>query len=192
MFTSDASSSIARAMWFQRGLEERMNGLRVVILGFIMSSAAAFGDAKADPVPFASWQDPCGYQGIPIKHATAVQKMTEAEAYIVPKTIINPRPDDPNFYQMTAASTFTTWANPFGPDPFQVCPGAPFYDDPTMSVRRGRSGFLVGPNLVVTGSHTYGTFDPTAFRVVFGMTSRDPSIGLTLGATWVFKGFTVP
>ena len=28
--------------------------------------------------------------------------------------------------------------------------------------------------------------------LVFGMTSRDPSIGLTLGATWVFKGFTVP
>lgn len=28
--------------------------------------------------------------------------------------------------------------------------------------------------------------------VIFGMTSRDPSIGLTFGATWVFKGFTVP
>ena len=28
--------------------------------------------------------------------------------------------------------------------------------------------------------------------LVFGMTSRDPSIGLTLGATWVFKGFVVP
>jgi hypothetical protein len=27
--------------------------------------------------------------------------------------------------------------------------------------------------------------------LVFGMTSRDPSIGLTLGATWVFKGFNV-
>jgi len=28
--------------------------------------------------------------------------------------------------------------------------------------------------------------------LIFGMTSRDPSIGLTAGATWVFKGFTVP
>jgi hypothetical protein len=28
--------------------------------------------------------------------------------------------------------------------------------------------------------------------LMFGMTSRDPSIGLTAGATWVFKGFTVP
>jgi hypothetical protein len=28
--------------------------------------------------------------------------------------------------------------------------------------------------------------------VIFGLTSRDPSIGLTAGATWVFKGFTVP
>jgi hypothetical protein len=27
---------------------------------------------------------------------------------------------------------------------------------------------------------------------IFGMTSRDPSIGLTAGATWVFKGFTIP
>jgi hypothetical protein len=28
--------------------------------------------------------------------------------------------------------------------------------------------------------------------VIFGMTSRDPSIGLTVGATWVFKAFTIP
>ena len=27
---------------------------------------------------------------------------------------------------------------------------------------------------------------------LFGITSRDPSIGFTVGATWVFKGFTVP
>jgi hypothetical protein len=28
--------------------------------------------------------------------------------------------------------------------------------------------------------------------LIFGMTSRDPSIGVTAGLTWVFKGFTVP
>jgi hypothetical protein len=28
--------------------------------------------------------------------------------------------------------------------------------------------------------------------LIFGMTSRDPSIGLTAGLTWVFKGFTIP
>ena len=28
--------------------------------------------------------------------------------------------------------------------------------------------------------------------VLIGTTSRDPSIGFTVGATWVFKGFTVP
>jgi len=28
--------------------------------------------------------------------------------------------------------------------------------------------------------------------VIVGMTSRDPSIGLTAGLTWVFKGFTIP
>ena len=28
--------------------------------------------------------------------------------------------------------------------------------------------------------------------LIFGMTSRDPSIGFTAGATWVFKGFTIP
>ena len=28
--------------------------------------------------------------------------------------------------------------------------------------------------------------------VIVGMTSRDPSIGFTAGATWVFKGFTIP
>jgi hypothetical protein len=28
--------------------------------------------------------------------------------------------------------------------------------------------------------------------ILFGLTSRDPSFGFTAGATWVFKGFTVP
>jgi hypothetical protein len=28
--------------------------------------------------------------------------------------------------------------------------------------------------------------------LIFGMTSRDPGIGVTAGATWVFKGFTIP
>jgi hypothetical protein len=41
-----------------------------------------------------------------------------------------------------------------------------------------------------------GRFTKGTVRVdtglIFGMTSRDPSIGLTAGVTWVFKGFTVP
>jgi hypothetical protein len=41
-----------------------------------------------------------------------------------------------------------------------------------------------------------GRFTKSTVRVdaglIFGMTSRDPSIGLTFGATWVFKGFSVP
>jgi len=41
-----------------------------------------------------------------------------------------------------------------------------------------------------------GRFTKGTVRVdtglIFGMTSRDPSIGLTAGLTWVFKGFTVP
>jgi hypothetical protein len=28
--------------------------------------------------------------------------------------------------------------------------------------------------------------------LIFGMTSRDPSIGVTAGLTWVFRGFTIP
>jgi hypothetical protein len=41
-----------------------------------------------------------------------------------------------------------------------------------------------------------GRFTKSTVRVdaglIFGMTSRDPSIGLTAGVTWVFKGFTIP
>ena len=41
-----------------------------------------------------------------------------------------------------------------------------------------------------------GRFTKKTVRIdagfIFGMTSRDPSIGLTIGATWVFKGFNVP
>jgi len=47
------------------------------------------------------------------------------------------------------------------------------------------------------GAMRLGTrFTKSTVRVdaglIFGMTSRDPSIGLTAGATWVFKGFTIP
>ena len=37
---------------------------------------------------------------------------------------------------------------------------------------------------------THGTVRIDA-GVLFGMTSRDPSVGFTAGATYVFKGFTV-
>jgi hypothetical protein len=41
-----------------------------------------------------------------------------------------------------------------------------------------------------------GRFTRSTVRVdaglIFGMTSRDPSIGATAGLTWVFKGFTIP
>jgi hypothetical protein len=41
------------------------------------------------------------------------------------------------------------------------------------------------------GRYTRGTARIDAALLV-GMTSRDPSIGLTAGVTWVFKGFAVP
>jgi hypothetical protein len=41
-----------------------------------------------------------------------------------------------------------------------------------------------------------GRFTRSTVRVdaglIFGMTSQDPSIGVTAGVTWVFKGFTIP
>jgi hypothetical protein len=41
-----------------------------------------------------------------------------------------------------------------------------------------------------------GRFTRSTVRIdgglIFGMTSRDPSIGLTIGATWVLKGLTIP
>jgi len=41
-----------------------------------------------------------------------------------------------------------------------------------------------------------GRFTKSTIRVdaglIFGLTSQDPSIGFTAGATWVFKGFTIP
>jgi hypothetical protein len=41
-----------------------------------------------------------------------------------------------------------------------------------------------------------GRFTRSTVRVdgglIVGMTSRDPSVGLTAGLTWVFKGFTIP
>jgi hypothetical protein len=41
------------------------------------------------------------------------------------------------------------------------------------------------------GRFTRGTVRVDVGLIV-GLTSRDPSIGFTAGATWVFKGFTIP
>ena len=43
----------------------------------------------------------------------------------------------------------------------------------------------------VGGRYTRSTVRADA-GLIFGMTSRDPSIGVTAGLTWVFKGFTIP
>jgi len=43
----------------------------------------------------------------------------------------------------------------------------------------------------VGGRITRGTARIDA-GVLLGMTSRDPGVGVTVGATWVFKGFTLP
>jgi hypothetical protein len=43
----------------------------------------------------------------------------------------------------------------------------------------------------VGGRFTHRTVRVDAGLIV-GITSRDPSIGFTAGATWVFKGFTLP
>jgi hypothetical protein len=48
-----------------------------------------------------------------------------------------------------------------------------------------RATFRVG------GRYTYGTVRVDA-GLLLGTTSRDPDWGFTIGATWVFKGYTVP
>ena len=45
--------------------------------------------------------------------------------------------------------------------------------------------------IVLGGRFTRGTVRIDA-GVLLGMTSRDPGFGFTAGATWVFKGFTLP
>ncbi len=48
-----------------------------------------------------------------------------------------------------------------------------------------RATFRVG------GRYTYDTVRVDA-GLLLGTTSRDPDWGFTIGATWVFKGYTVP
>jgi len=43
----------------------------------------------------------------------------------------------------------------------------------------------------IGGRFTRSTVRADAGLIV-GMTSKDPSIGVTAGLTWVFKGFTIP
>jgi hypothetical protein len=43
----------------------------------------------------------------------------------------------------------------------------------------------------IGGRFTHATVRADA-GLIFGMTSRDPSVGFTAGVTWVFKGFTIP
>jgi hypothetical protein len=58
-------------------------------------------------------------------------------------------------------------------------------DDDTPIGTESRAAMRVG------GRITKGTVRVDAGLIV-GMTSRDPSVGFTAGATWVFRGFTIP
>ena len=64
---------------------------------------------------------------------------------------------------------------------------------PREHPRRHAAGRVPKPR---DGAHRRPLHDRGTVRIdagiLFGMTSRDPSFGFTVGATYVFKGFTVP
>jgi hypothetical protein len=62
---------------------------------------------------------------------------------------------------------------------------APTSEEDTPAGSESRAAMRVG------GRITRGTVRVDG-GVIIGMTSRDPSIGVTAGLTWVFKGFNIP
>lgn len=147
---------------------------------------ASDASGTSPTTPFQYWQDPCGY-GIPTPYVGDISRMTEAVAMLVPKAYLKKRPDDPNYYYFTETSPNVNY--PGSDDPGDPASGVPLAGDSpflneTRYAPRGRSAFLISPNVVVTAAHSpnppgaEGNFDPRNFWVVFDMREKPTAPGV--------------
>lgn len=139
----------------------------VAYAGF--AAVQTFGLASA-ATPFEPWKDPCNYPGIPPEAMPGVQRLLGAEAMLVPVGMIAKNSDDPNFWHFTNTQSFYQY-----PGTNELIFSGPFLFETRMAPR-GRSGYLVAPDILVTASHTNiyrpeTFFNPSDYVVVFNMHS---------------------
>lgn len=100
------------------------------------------------------WLDACQF------HEPALQDLLAAEAMLVPVA----------YFQDNKDGTFAVSTAPFTTaGSLNLAPSSLFYGQ--QRTYYGRSGVLVGPDLVATAPHT-DVFDYANFKVVFGLSSR--------------------
>lgn len=147
-------------------------------IGILLALAAS---ATPPTTPFQYWSDPCGYAGIPSTYVGDISRMKEATAMLVPMDQFERRTDDPNYYRFKnpeANLNYPGSSDPWGGE-------TPFVGaNQTRFAQRGRTAFLIAPNIVATASHSPWppgdprNFNPYGFYVVFDVMKKETSPGI--------------
>lgn len=149
------------------GLFRSSNGLSMMLaVGLLVSAcgtagAAEFREPAAQPSEISSlttWVNSC-------EATTDLQKkVVDATVFIVPESLLTSNGDGTWALDNEAFTSLTDPGNSTNP----LCSNFPFTGEP--AVPAGRSGFLVGPNRVMTAPHIV-SYDPTHMRVITGLNS---------------------
>lgn len=145
------------------------------LLMALIPATSLQGLNTATAAPFEPWGDPCGYPGIPSTHDANMTRLLDAEAVLIPANEIARNTGDQNFWHLTNTAGFYYY-----PGSNNLILDGPFLFETRIS-SRGRSGFLIAPDMVMTASHSRPQrsefFDPSDYVVVLNMRSKKNSAG---------------
>jgi len=130
----------------------------LVAAGLVMGCSICTAQGSLDDLV-----DSCEFAGSPVE-----QRLLDATAMLAPAA--------PGYVTQNRSGTYNVQKVPFTQlnDGTPVCPGSKFYGEPTTFW--GRSGVLVGSDLVMTAPHT-DTFNPQNFVVIFGVENQGGTCG---------------
>lgn len=158
----------------------------IVICAAFALLRATFALAEHPTTPFQYWSDPCGYPWIPSGHVGDVARMKEATAMLVPKDQLELRSDNPGYYRFKYPEPHLYYPVESVGYPANTVPWGdetPFVGEMRYA-ERGRTAFLIAPNIVATASHSGyqpgdpRNFNPHNFYVVFDVMKKETSPGL--------------
>lgn len=138
----------------------------------VVAASALCPRGWADPPPgsLSSWVGLCDAP----QFDTPINLLADAECALVESEVLVPR--DGSTYDLLVEPRTRYRRFTFPPDYIlpEFCPDSIFYgEDRTIGDFPGRSGFLVGPDLVLTAAHFIGVNDTTVpWTVVFGYNGR--------------------
>lgn len=128
--------------------------------------AMLLGASGAHAGTWPDWVDPCG-GALGFGDFAQMNRLMNATAFLVPNSQLV-ESEIPGYYRLTQQPAGFSHI-----DGYPVAPDTQFYGQPQMSAN-GRTGYLVGPDIIVTASH--GNFDQNTYAVIFDVRKRDNAV----------------